>query len=246
MKTNLTSEELMLIAGSRQIKNGETVLAGTGQPLVSVALAKIVHAPRITVFVAATMNPRISGLPLGASDIDLFRKCSTIVGYRELYELLQAGRIDTGIVGAAQIDKYGNVNTTLVGSKGKTKTRLSGSGGGNDIASLAKKTILMIPLERRRFVEKLDYLTSPGYFCDSDVRRRIGLRGNGPSKVITTKGVLGFDPETKEMRLEAIYPGFDIAEIQNDVGFKLLVPKQVSEMERPTREEERILKKLLK
>lgn len=246
MKTNLSNEELMLIAGSRQINNDETVLAGTGQPLVSVALAKIVHAPRITVFVAATMNPRISGLGMGASDIDLFRKCSTIVGYRELYELLQAGQIDTGIVGAAQIDKYGNINTTLVGGTGKTKTRLSGSGGGNDIVSLAKKTILMIPLERRRFVEKLDYLTSPGYFCGSDVRRRIGLRGKGPSKVVTTKGVLSFEPKTKEMNLESLYPGFDIADIQNNVGFKLVIPKQVFEIEPPSRDEERVLRKLLR
>lgn len=236
----------MLIAGSRQIKNNEIVLVGTGQPLVSVALAKIVHAPKITMFVAATMNPRICGLPMGASDINVLRKCTTIVGYRELYDLLQAGYIDTGIVGAAQIDKYGNVNTTLVSGSGKAKTRLSGSGGGNDIASLAKRTILMIPLERRRFVEKLDYLTSPGYVCGSDARRTLGLRGNGPSKVITTMGILGFEPETKEMRLEAIYPGFDISEIQNNVGFKLVVPKQVPEIEPPTREEERVLKKLLK
>lgn len=237
-------EDLMFIVGARQIKDGEAVLVGTGPPLISAALSKMVHAPNMTMFIAGVVNPRIRGLTLGTSDIKLLNECACVIGYRELYELLQAGYIDVGFMGAAQIDKYGNINTTAIGDYQKPKVRLFGSGGSNDIASLAKRTIVMVPHERRRFVEKLDYLTSPGYIDGPGARTRIGLKGDGPYKVVTEMAIMGFDEETKKMKLEAIYPGVNVAEVQRNTGFELIITDQVPKIEPPTTEEMKCLKKL--
>lgn len=237
-------EDLMIIVGARQIKDGEAVLVGTGPPLISAALSKMIHAPNMTMFIAGVVDPRIRGLTLGTSDIKLLSECACVVGYRELYELLQAGYINLGFMGAAQIDKYGNINTTAIGDYQKPKVRLFGSGGSNDIASLANRTIAMVPHERRRFVEKLDYLTSPGYIDGPEARTRVGLKNCGPSKVVTGMAIMGFDEETKKMRLEAVYPGVKVAEVQRNTGFELIISDLIPEIEPPTTEEMRCLKKI--
>lgn len=228
--------EMMATCGARAIKDGETVFAGTGLPVLAVMLAQKTHAPRSrTIYEGGFIEPRNIDLPLSVADSRLTYRAAAAIGLREtLGVLLQGGRIDIGFLGAAQLDEYGNINTTYIGSLEKPSVRLPGSGGGNDIASCAKRIVVIMSHAKRKFVKKLDYFTSPGHIDGPDGRRRLGLPGGGPSLVVTDLCQMTFDESTKKVRLFSVHPGVTVKQVLENTGFELAVPRQVAQTEPPT------------
>jgi glutaconate CoA-transferase subunit B len=164
-------------------------------------------------------------------------------GLTEVFGLLmQPGYVDVGFLGAAQIDRFGNLNTTVIGDYNAPKARLPGSGGGNDIGSLAKRVVVMLKQDARKFVQTLDYLTTPGYLDGPGGRERAGLPRGGPSAVITDLGVYRFDPATKEMFLDSSHPGVTVEEIRKNVSWDICIPTNVRSTKPPTRRELRVLR----
>lgn len=238
--------ELMAVCGSKQIKNGEVVFIGTGLPLIAAMLAKKTHAPgaRI-VYEAGFIDSNAKEIALSIADSRLGYRASAAIGLVETLGLmLQGGHVDLGFVGAAQIDMYGNINTTYIGSFEKPTVRLPGSGGGNDIISSAKRFVVIMTHEKRKMVTKLDYLTSPGFLDGPGSRERVGLRGGGPSLVVTNLCQMDFDPDTKRMRLATLHPGVSAKQVTENTSFELIVPKHVPTTEPPTHEELDLLRKI--
>jgi acyl CoA:acetate/3-ketoacid CoA transferase beta subunit len=231
--------ELMAVCGSRQIKNGDVVFIGTGLPLIAAMLAKKTHAPRAKiVYEAGFIDSNAKDIALSIADSRLGYRASAAIGLIETLGLmLQGGHVDVGFVGAAQIDEYGNINTTYIGSFERPTVRLPGSGGGNDIMSSAKRFVVIMMHEKRKMVKKLDYLTSPGFLDGPGAREKAGLMGNGPSLVVTNLCQMDFDPNTKRIRLGTIHPGVSVQQILENTGFDLIVPKNVQTTEPPTLEE---------
>jgi len=239
-----TTLELMAVCGSKQIKNGEVVFIGTGLPLIAAMLAKKTHAPgaRI-VYEAGFIDSNATDIALSIADSRLGYRASAAIGLIETLGLmLQGGHVDVGFVGAAQIDEYGNINTTYIGDFEKPTVRLPGSGGGNDIVSSAKRIVIIMTHEKRKMVKKLDYLTSPGFLDGPEARKKAGLLGAGPSLVVTNLCQMDFDPETKRIRLATIHPGVSIQQIMENSGFDLIVPQDVPTTEPPTYEELTLLR----
>ncbi|MFZ0965062.1 MAG: CoA-transferase [Candidatus Bathyarchaeia archaeon] len=241
-----TTLELMAVCGSKQIKNGEVVFIGTGLPLIAAMLAKKTHAPgaRI-VYEAGFIDSNAIDIALSIADSRLGYRASAAIGLIETLGLmLQGGHVDVGFVGAAQIDEYGNINTTYIGSFEKPTVRLPGSGGGNDIVSSAKRIVIIMTHEKRKMVKKLDYLTSPGFLDGPGAREKAGLRGGGPSLVVTNLCQMDFDPETKKIRLATVHPGVSVQQVLENTSFDLIVPKDVPTTELPTREELVLLREI--
>jgi len=241
-----TTLELMAVCGSKQIKNGEVVFIGTGLPLIAAMLAKKTHAPgaRI-VYEAGFIDSNAIDIALSIADSRLGYRASAAIGLIETLGLmLQGGHVDVGFVGAAQIDEYGNINTTYIGSFEKPTVRLPGSGGGNDIVSSAKRIVIIMTHEKRKMVKKLDYLTSPGFLDGPEAREKAGLRGGGPSLVVTNLCQMDFDPETKKIRLATVHPGVSVQQVLENTSFDLIVPKDVPTTEPPTHEELVLLREI--
>jgi glutaconate CoA-transferase subunit B len=238
--------ELMAVCGSRQIRNGDVVFIGTGLPLISAMLAKKTHAPKAKiVYEAGFIDSNAKDIALSIADSRLGYQAAAAIGLIETLGLmLQGGHVDVGFVGAAQIDEYGNINTTYIGSFDRPTVRLPGSGGGNDIISSAKRIVVIMTHEKRKMVRKLDYLTSPGFLDGPGAREKAGLLGGGPSLVVTNLCQMDFDPETKRMRLATIHPGVTAQQVVENSGFDLIVPRSVPETELPTHEELRLLREI--
>src|SRR3990172_5728935 len=221
--------ELMAICAARELKDREIAFIGTGLPMLGGMLAKATHAPNcIMVFESGVVDARPKRTPLSIGDACLVPGSVMLGGLLEVFGLLmQPGHVDVGFIGAAQIDRFGNINTTCIGDYARPKVRLPGSGGGNDIGSLAKRTIIMMKQDAKKFVEKVDYLTTPGYIDGPGGRERAGLPGGGPSAVITDLGLYRFDPETKEMILDTTHPGVTVDEIRANVSWEIRVPPRV-------------------
>jgi len=236
--------ELMAVCGSRQIKNGEVVFIGTGLPMIAALLAKRTHAPgaRI-VFEAGFIDSNAKDIALSIADSRLGWRASGAIGLIETLGLmLQGGHVDLGFVGAAQVDMYGNINTTYIGSFEKPSVRLPGSGGGNDIVSSAKRIVVMMTHEKRKMVTKLDYLTSPGFLDGPEARQKVGLLGGGPSLVVTNLCQMDFEPQTKRMRLATVHPGVTVKQVLENTSFDLIMPSNVPTTDLPTCEELELLR----
>ena len=236
--------ELMAVCGSKQIKNGEVVFIGTGLPLIAAMLAKKTHAPGAKiVYEAGFIDSNAKEIALSIADSRLGYRASGAIGLIETLGLmLQGGHVDLGFVGAAQVDEYGNINTTYIGSFEKPSVRLPGSGGGNDIVSSAKRVVVIMTQEKRKMVKKLDYLTSPGFLDGPGAREKAGLMGSGPSLVVTNLCQMDFDPQTKRLRLSSVHPGVSVQQVLENTGFDLIVPKNVPTTEPPTCEELELLR----
>jgi len=241
-----SSLEMIAVCGARTIRDGETVFAGTGLPVLAAMLAQKTHAPRSKiVYEGGFIDSRNIHLPLSVADSRLTYRAAAAIGLREtLGVLLQGGRIDVGFLGAAQIDQYGNVNTTMIGGFDRPKIRLPGSGGGNDIASSSKRIVIIMTHDKRKFVRRLDYMTSPGYLEGPGGRERVGLRGGGPSSVVTNLCVLTFEEETKRMKLLSVHPGTTVEQVIENTGFDLLLPERVLKTEPPTYGELEIVREI--
>ena len=246
MTTDLeyTSFELMAVAGARELKDGEIIGVGLGLPVISSFLAKRTHAPNATIlFELGVIDPEPLTVAVhGLSDPRIWYRANIHTSFADMLgTVLHKGLIDVGFLGALEVDMYGNLNTTLLGDpKGKFR-RFTGSGGGNDLASNARRTVITIRHEARKLNQAVTFITSPGYLRGGDEREKLGLRG-GPSRVITDKAIFGFDPKSKMMRLESIHPNTTLEDVLSNMSFEPIVPDDVSVTVPPTAEEVRLIR----
>ncbi len=245
MTTNYTMQELMVVAGAREILDDDVVFVGMRLPLLAFQLAKTTHAPHaIGIFENGILRDRPAGDALYTmGDAPNTEGAIWTTSMMDIMALLQGGKVSLGFIGGAEVDRFGNLNTTYIRETGRAQIRLPGSGGGSDIASLSKRFVIIMKHEKRRFVENVSYITSPGFGDGKGWRERNGLRGGGPCAVITTKGILRFDSETKEMILNSIHPGITVEDVVENTGWDLRCAPKVEKMKPPTRSELRIVRK---
>ncbi|MBI4251122.1 MAG: 3-oxoadipate--succinyl-CoA transferase subunit B [Candidatus Tectomicrobia bacterium] len=240
------ASELLCVMSARLLENGQVIFAGVGIPLLAATLAQRLHAPGLTIlFEGGTIGPHIvpGQLPPTTNEQRCTRRANMLVSTTEVLLLLQRGYVDVGFMGGAQIDQYGNLNSSFIGPADDPQVRLPGTGGGNDIASLAKMIVAM-PQEKRRFVERVDFVTSPGFLRGGASRRDAGLISGGMYKVVTDLALLGFEEETGRMKVEALHPGVTPAQVQANTGFELPVGPGAGFTEPPTAEELAALRRL--
>jgi glutaconate CoA-transferase subunit B len=244
---NFTMSEVLAVMTARMIEDHKTIFVGVGLPMLSAALAQKLHAPNITIIfeggiVAPQLKPTM--LPLSTNEVRAARKSLMLPSIDEVFFYLQRGYIDYGILGAAQIDMYGNINTSVIGNYSRPAVRFPGSGGANDIASTCTRTIISTFLEKRRFVEKVDFITSPGFLAGYNSRQRSGLIFGKPYKIVTNLAIMGFEEESKKIRLEAVYDGVDIDDVLKNMSFQPIIPSRIKTVELPSREELETLRSL--
>jgi glutaconate CoA-transferase subunit B len=244
----VTVSELLAVMGSRQLRDDTTVFAGVGVPLLAAALAQQRHAPNLTMVIeGGIIGPRIKPgrLPISTNEMRAAHRAQMLPGITDTFLFAQRGFLDYGFMGGAQIDQYGNVNTTVVGNDyWHPKVRLPGTGGANDIASLCREVIILTFHERRRFIPKVDFVTSPAWLTGEGSRARAGLYFGGVSKVVTNLGVFGFAPDTRRMRVEALHPGVTLDTVREATGFDVLAADRVETTTPPTTEELEMLRGL--
>ncbi|HEV8439421.1 MAG TPA: CoA-transferase [Methylomirabilota bacterium] len=236
---SFTDRELMVIAAGREIHDGDVVFVGMRLPLVAFAFAKRTHAPgAIGVFENGIIRDRpAADMLMTMSDTPNVPGALWCAGTIDVMGLLQQGLVDLGFIGGAEVDRHGNLNTSYIGDWRRPTVRLPGSGGGADLASLAKRFVVIMPHERHRFRERVHYITSPGFGEGAGWRERVGLPGGGPAAVITTLGVFRFDADTREMILASYHPGQGIEGVKAATGWDLRVAADVGETPTPTAEE---------
>jgi len=241
-----TSSELMTVTAAKELRDHEIVFVGVGLPNLASNLAKKTSAPNlIMIYEAGVIGANPTRLPLSIGDPCLVSGAQSVCSMFEVFSLyLQAGRIDVGFLEGAQIDKFGNINSTVIGDYRTPKVRLPGSGGACEIASLAKRILIITRHERRTFPEKIDFVTSPGFLGGKWEREQLKLEGGGPNAVITDLGVLRFDKETGEMILESIHPGVKLEDIKKNTGWDLKISKDLKITKEPSEEELLILRQL--
>lgn len=244
--TDFTPSELMVIVAARELKDKETVLVGVGIPNLAANLAKKLQAPGLNmVYESGAVGSNPSRMPLSIGDPCLVTGAKSVCSmYEQFAYYLQGARIDVGFLGGAQIDKYGNINSTVIGDYKAPKVRLPGSGGACDIASNVKKIIVITPHEKRRFVEKVDFKSSPGFVDGKENWRKLGLQGGGPYAVITNLCTMKFDEATGEMTVVALQPGVTIEKVQENTPWKLKVADKLETTPAPTEKELSTLRSL--
>jgi glutaconate CoA-transferase, subunit B len=239
-------DEMMTVAAARLLWDRCVCFVGIGLPSAACNLARLTHAPAIVlIYESGTIGTRPDVLPLSIGDGELAETASCVVPLPEIFSYyLQAGRVDVGFLGAAQIDRHGNLNSTVIGSYGAPATRLPGAGGAPEIAAHAKRTFVMLKATKRSFVERLDFRTSAGFLDGGDARERSGASGAGPLAVITDFGVLVPEPQTRELVLDALFPGATIDEARAAIGWPLRSSAVVGRLEPPGAGELEILRGL--
>lgn len=240
-------DELMTIAASRLLADDSVVFAGIGVPLIAAALAKRRHAPNLTIvleggIVGTELRP--GRLPSSTNEVRAADGAEMLTDSTDIFLLAQRGFFDYGFLGAAQIDAYGNINTSVIGDVERPKVRLPGSGGANDIISLCNQTLVVTHHEPRRFVERVDFVTSPGYLTGGDSRVEAGLLHGGVSHVVTDLALFDFEPETKRMRLRALQPDATVTDVVAATGFELVLHDEIDRLPESEREELKILRDL--
>jgi glutaconate CoA-transferase subunit B len=237
--------ELLISIASRLMEDNATCFIGTGIPMLAASLAQKMHAPNlISMFEFGGIGAQLEKLPLAVGDMRTFNKGLVAAGICDIMEAGQCGFVDYGFLGGAQIDMYGNLNSTIIGGDhDKPKVRLPGSGGGNDVGSTCWKTIIIMQHGKRRFMPKIDFITTPGYLSGPGAREEAGLPPNtGPYRVVTDLCTLGFDKKSKRMKLLALNPGITINDVVENTGFELIIPGKIEQNDGPSVEELRILR----
>jgi len=236
--------ELLICTASRQVPDNTTAFIGTGIPMLAASLAQKMHAPNlVAVFEFGGVGAMLDDLPLAVGERRTFHRAVAATGLADMVETAQRGFIEYGFLGGAQIDPYGNLNSTVIGDHDHPKVRLPGSGGGNDVGSHCWRTIAIMPHDQRRFVAKVDFITTPGYLSGPGAREAAGLPvDTGPYRVVTTLAVLGYHPDSKRMMLLATQPGVTIDDVIENTGFELLMADEIEAYPPPTDEELRILR----
>lgn len=246
---NYTLRELMAVVAARQLEDGKSVAVGTGLPLVAAMLAQKTHAPNLVIFFeAGGIAPQLPTLPISVGDSRTIHKALCTTTLIDIMDSMRRGFIDYAFLGGAQIDKYGNLNSTMIGDDYEhPKVRFPGSGGANDFGSLAWETLIVMDRHSpRRFVGKVDFITTPGYLYGPGAREEEGLSPNtGPTKVITDLCLFDFDPETKIMRLKALHPDITIEDIKKATGFEFIIPDSIETTIIPSEEDIRLLHEVI-
>jgi glutaconate CoA-transferase subunit B len=239
-----TATELMICVAARLFEDGSTCFIGTGIPMLAASLAQRLYAPNlIAIFEFGGTGALLEELPLAVGEARTFHKALSASGITDIMETAARGFVDYGFLGGAQIDPYGNLNSTVIGDYHRPKVRLPGSGGGNDVGSLCWRTIAIMRHDRRRFVEKCDFITTPGYLTGPGARAEAGLPpGTGPLAVISGLGRMGFDQQTCRMQLEALAPGVTAEQVLDSTGFEMLLASEIEEIEPPSPDELRLLR----
>jgi glutaconate CoA-transferase, subunit B len=246
MSTAVEPEEMMTVVAARALRDETVCFVGIGLPSTAANLARLTHAPRtVLVYESGTIGSKPATLPLSIGDGELAETADAVVPVPEIFAYwLQGGRIDVGFLGAAQIDRFGNLNSTVIGDYDSPKVRLPGGGGAPEIAALAREVIVIIRQSERTFVERLHFRSSVGYGSGKGDRERLGMTGAGPTTVITDLGVLRPDPETCELTLTETHPGVTVDEARAACGWDLRVADDVGESDPPSDEELRVLREL--
>src|SRR5512134_1442696 len=226
--------EMMICLASRYLEDGKTVAVGTGAPCAAAMLAQKTNSPNLIIlFEAGGVAPQLPQMPISVGDSRTFFRAIMAAGMTEMMTTCARGLVDYAFLGGAQIDKFGNINSTVVGNHQKPKVRFPGSGGANDFASFCWKTLIMTVHSKARFVEKCDFITSPGYLTGAGAREAAGLPDGGPYKIITDLAIMGFDDETKAMRIESLHPGVEVDKVKAETSFELMIPEHIDRTQPP-------------
>jgi len=240
-----TLPQLMVTAAAREINDGEVVFVGMRLPLLGFLLAKSTHAQNaVGVYELGIVRQNLACEPiLTMGDLPNIHRAQWLTDTADMMGLLQQGRVDVSFIGGAQVDRFGNLNTSYIGGALNAATRLPGSGGACDLASLAQRHIIIMKHEKRRFVPQVDYITSPGFGDGFGWREKMGLPRGGPATVITTMGVMKFDEKTKEMMLVSVHPGITADAVRANTGFPLKVDVELAQTPPPAEKEIAMLKR---
>jgi glutaconate CoA-transferase subunit B len=235
-----SADEMMTVAAARSLRDGAACFVGIGLPSTAANLARRTHAPDLVlVYESGTIGSKPDRLPLSIGDGVLAETADAVVSVPEVFAYwLQPGRIDVGFLSAAQIDRFANINTTVIGTDYRhPAVRLPGAGGAPEIAASCREVIVVVRQSRRTFVERVDFVTSVGYGRGPGERERLGLRGRGPVRVITDLGVLEPDPATCALTLVAVHPGVTVAQVRENIGWDLAVSPDLGTTSPPTEAE---------
>jgi len=241
-----TASELLAVMSARLLRDGQVVFAGVGIPLLAATLAQRLQAPDLTIlFEGGTIGAFVEPgkLPPSTNEQRCTSRANMVLSSTDVLLLLQRGYVDVGFMGGAQIDQYGNLNSSFIGDPQHPASRLPGTGGGNDIASLTQMIVAM-KHEKRRFVKTVDFVTSPGFLTGENSRHDAGLIAGGMYRVVTDLGMLGFDEASKRMKLLALHPGVTADQVQQNTGFELLVPPDLPVTDPPNEKELAVLRHL--
>ena len=241
-----TADEMMTVAAARALKDGTVCFVGIGLPSAAANLARLTHAPNIVlIYESGTIGTKPNVLPLSIGDGELAETADAVVSVPEMFRYwLQGGRIDVGFLGAAQVDRFGNINTTVIGPYDRPKTRLPGAGGAPEIATSANEIFIMLRQGPRAFVDKLDFVTSIGHGNGGDSRAKLGVKTKGPTLLVTDLGILTPDPETRELTLTSLHEGVDVERAKAATGWPLKVAPKLEITPPPTPEELEALRAL--
>jgi len=242
-----TDSELLTVMAARTLYDGASVFAGVGLPLLAAVMARKTHAPRLMIVVeGGIFDPEMlpGRLPISTNEMRDAHRATMLTSITDTFLYAQRGFLDIGFIGGAQVDRFGNVNSSVIGPYDRPKVRLPGSGGANDIASLCREVMLVTIHEKRRFVPRVDFITSPGFLEGGEARQAAGLHFGKVSRVITNLGILGFDQEERSMRLEAVHPRVTVEAVRDSTGFELAIPEQVPTTEPPSPAELELLRSL--
>jgi glutaconate CoA-transferase subunit B len=231
-----TTNEIMTIAAARLLKNGAVCFVGIGLPSTAANLARLTHAPDIVlIYESGPIGAKPTVLPLSIGDGNLAETADTVVSTPEIFRYwLQGGRVDVGFLGAAQIDRFANINTTVIGEYGKPSTRLPGAGGAPEIASCAGEVVLVLKQSARAFVKKLDFVTSVGFLDGGEARNRLRLPGRGPVAVVTDLCLMEPDPVTKELTVTQLHPGIVRDQVSKETEWEIRFAAELKETAAPT------------
>jgi glutaconate CoA-transferase subunit B len=235
-----TDSELLAVMAARRLQGGASVFAGVGLPLLAAVMARQTHTPRLIIVVeGGVFDPEMlpGRLPISTNEMRDAHRATMLTGITDTFLYAQRGYLEYGFIGGAQIDRFGNVNTSVIGTVERPKVKLPGSGGANDIVSLCREVMIVTMHEKRRFVEKVDFITSPGFLEGGRSREAAGLHFGQVSQIITNLGLLDFEEQSRAMRLRALHPGVTVAEVQDQTGFELIVPERIETTEPPTEAE---------
>lgn len=247
MVSDYTPSEMMAAVAARELRDGEVTFVGIGLPNLACNLARALHAPNLVlIYESGAVGAVPERLPVSIGDPSLVTGSLMVCSMADVFQLfLQNGRIGVGFLGGAQIDRWGNINSTVVGSYSEPKVRLPGSGGAAEIAIHAQRVLVISRLHPRSFPSEVDFITSPGQRSRGRSRRELGMPGAGPVKVVTDKAILETDPESGELLLAALYPGVAIEDVNAGVGWPLRARPSIGAVMPPTGEELRLLRELL-
>ena len=239
--------ELMACVAARELRDGEVVFVGIGLPNLACNLARATHAPGLVlIYESGAIGAQPERLPVSVGDPSLVTGSLMICGMADVFQLfLQNGRIEVGFLGGAQVDRWGNINTTVIGDYEAPRVRLPGSGGAAEIAIHARRTVIIARLSPRAFPEHVDFITSPGHSARGGSRRALGMPGAGPTRVVTDKAILAANSDTGELELAALYPGVGVDDVRAAVGWDLQVRDSLGVVDEPSENDLRLLREVL-